>query len=145
VDIRAEDPAAVITGNVIIGNGDFNDDNVANTIKLDATFANNVLVTNTPAQRVPVTLDLTQQMKLDPSTIINTTTNTMAYTNSYASTAASVANTAIQMLAPATNVNGVVLNKFEALISNAAGGVYAVIAKRLRRHPLLTVIFCSPG
>jgi hypothetical protein len=120
-NIRAEDPLAVITGNVIIGNGDFTDDNVANTIKLDASFANLVTVTNTTAARVPVTLDTSQTL--------NTAASVMAYTNSYGSATSSVANTAINMLAAGTNINGVVLNAFEVIGSAGTAGPVVVLAK----------------
>lgn len=120
-DIASVDGTATFTGNIVIGSGDFGDSNINNTFKLDGGFANSVNVNNTIAQRVPVTLDTTQTI-----TVRN---GAMAYTNTYASTAASAANTAIQMLAAATNVNGAVLNKFDITGSAAAGTAIVVLAK----------------
>lgn len=119
--VHAEDPAAIITGNIIIGNGDFNDDNVSNTFKLDATFANTVNVTNTAAQRVPVSLD--------PAQVLNIPGAIVAYTNSHISAGSSVTNTAIQILAAAANVNGAILNKFELIASSSLAAAVTVLAK----------------
>jgi hypothetical protein len=110
-----------ITGKLLIGTGDFNDANINNIFKLDATFANQVTVTNDAAHRVPVTLDTTQTLNVAGSTV--------AYTTSYASTAASVGGTPIQLLAPATNVNGVVLNKFELISNPGAANTVVILAK----------------
>lgn len=120
----------VIDAVFVIGYGEFGDANTLNKVTLDATFANvvtvagvaNTKVGNTVAERIPVTLDPTQT--------INTASNVMAYTASYSASAACVANTPIQMLAAATNVNGVVLNKFDMIYNTGGGaGIFSVIAK----------------
>lgn len=46
--------AEVITGKLLIGEGEFLDMNTNNTFKLDATFANNVKVTNADVDGIPV-------------------------------------------------------------------------------------------
>lgn len=46
--------AEVINGKLLIGEGEFLDMNTNNTFKLDATFANNVKVTNADVDGVPV-------------------------------------------------------------------------------------------
>lgn len=51
-----------ITGQVMIGEGDFSDSNTSNTFKLDATFANQVKVTNSLAERVPVSIAPTDSL-----------------------------------------------------------------------------------
>jgi hypothetical protein len=98
--ISNSNTAEAITGQLLIGDGEFGDNNTSNTIKLDATFANNVKVTNTVGERVPVTLDPTQVL-----TIAGATVN---YTNSFANAALGVANetNVYQVFAPAVNVNG---------------------------------------
>lgn len=109
--IKVTDGASSVAGALVIGDGEFFDSNTNNKFTLDASFANNVTVMNTASNPVQITAA------------------SMAYTNSYASTAASVANTAIQMLAAATNVNGVVLNKFDIGGSATAGTGIVVLAK----------------
>lgn len=159
--IRNSKGIDIIEGFVLIGEGDFNDNNTSNTsyVKLDASFANNVKVmnsgageavpvslvnaqvevmndagnplpvsvpaglklTNTTAERVPITLDPTQ--------IIRTSGAIMSYTASYSATGASSGGVAIQMLSAAANVNGAVLNRFELLGSTTTNSNIAVLAK----------------
>jgi hypothetical protein len=119
--IRAEDPTAVITGSVIIGSGDFADNNTLNKVTLDATFANNVTVMNSTANRVPVALD--------PNATLQLASNIVAYTHKYAVAGGATATaTAVNMLAAATNVNGAILNKFEAIDSAGSTCSMAVVA-----------------
>jgi hypothetical protein len=119
--MRAEDPTAAITGNIIIGSGEFADNNTLNKVTLDATFANNVTVMNSTANRVPVALD--------PNATLNLASNIVVYTHKYAvAGGAAVANTAINMLPTATNVNGVVLNKFDAIDTAGSAASMAIIA-----------------
>jgi hypothetical protein len=100
--VRAFDPAAVISGAIIIGSGEFEDSNTLNKVTLDATFANNVTVLNDTAHRVPVTLDTTQ--------IIQTSGGVIAYQKSYIATYLA-AGAATLIVAPATNVNGIMVNR----------------------------------
>jgi hypothetical protein len=151
------DTAADLTANIIIGSGEFDDANTLNTFKLDATFANNVKVTNAGAgQAIPITapaslpvsvqggplpvsiqnlsLEIANDsgnrlpVTLDPNQVLNTMGNSVAYTTSYASTVASVTNTAIQLLSPAANVNGAWLNAF-TVIPGQPGVMFSVLAK----------------
>jgi hypothetical protein len=104
----------VITGVVLIGEGEFRDSNTSNTsfVKLDATFANNVKVTNDASARVPV--------QLDPTTIINVAGATVQYTNSWVD--AGTANVLGQMIfSAAANPNGAFIEFAEmSLVANAA-------------------------
>lgn len=118
-----------ITGSLLMGDGEFTDSNTSNTVKIDGTFANNVTVMNTTASRVPTTADLTQTIPVSIAGTINTSGSTVAYTHSYTSNAASAVNTAISLLAAATNVNGAYLQKFELIMNAAANGAGVVIAK----------------
>lgn len=121
--------AETITGRVLVGEGDFRDSNTSNTnyLKLDATFANNVKVSNTAAERVPVTADLTQTIPVSIAGIVNVSEGLVSYTHKYVANTASLANTAIPMLAAATNVNGAVLEKFD--VSIGAGTFFTILAK----------------
>lgn len=101
--------AEVITGRLLVGEGEFVDSNTNNIFKLDATFANNVTVNNTTANRVPVTLDTTQ--------ILNVAGNTVQYTNSF-SNASILALTAQVIFSPAANVNGAYVEFIEVGLSN---------------------------
>lgn len=139
--VHTQDPNASITGNIVIGSGEWYDANTLNTFKLDATFANNVNVTNDNAHAVPVSIVQAAQIEiandsgnripvtLDPAQSLNISANVMAYNQSYASTAAAVANNAIQLLAPIANVNGAILNKFESIVNPTTNIAWAVIAK----------------
>jgi hypothetical protein len=151
-NVRTYDSAVALDGAIIMGSGEFDDANTLNKFTLDATFANNVSVTNTPnvvvgntnANRVPVALDTTATQQalimnstaqrvpvtLDLNQTLNISGGLVAYTHSNSNHSNSVANTAISMLAAAVNTNGVVLEKFE-LLSMSPSGVqnFAVIAK----------------
>lgn len=91
--------AEVITGQVMVGEGDFRDSNTSNTsyVKLDATFANNVRITNTPADRVNVSLDTSQILQIAGQSV--------NYTNAWAD----IGNgpvVAQQIFSAASNPNG---------------------------------------
>lgn len=148
--IRSYDGTTDIDGQIIIGSGEFEDSNTVNKFKLDATFSNTVQVSNTTAQRVPVTLDTAQTLpvsmtatkinnttaervpvSLDPAQVFNTSEGTVAYTKAWASFAALAAGAAVQVLAPAENVNGVILNMFKTYgaFNPATNGAVSLIAK----------------
>lgn len=111
--------AEAITGRVLVGEGEFVDSNTNNIFKLDATFANNVTVNNTTANRVPVTLDTNQ--------VLNIAGNTVTYTNSF-SDSGFAAQTAQVIFTPAANVNGAYLELVE-VVSKQAGYEITLIAK----------------
>jgi hypothetical protein len=127
--VTGHDPAATITGRVIIGNGDFGDSNVNNIFKLDGTFTNSVNVNNTTAAPAVVSLhssDITLPVSIAGN--VNTSQGAMAYNSSF-STSASTA-TAVNVLAAAANVNGANLN--QTLVSGTAStgaGAIAFVAK----------------
>lgn len=108
--------AEVFTGNIIIGNGDFGDSNISNKVVLDASFANNVTVMNTGANPVPV------------SGSVNTVQGAMTYTHSFASEGDTQNASPLTVLAPAENVNGVTVKKFEYTGKLANEGLVALIA-----------------
>ena len=56
--IKAEDPTAVIAGNVIIGNGDFNDDNTANLVTITATAVTNAAALPVQKQALSTLTDM---------------------------------------------------------------------------------------
>lgn len=90
-------------------------------------------LTNTTADRVPVTLDLNQLLKLDPSTIINIAGQTVNFTHSFTdSTTATGVTTVLQVIAPAGNANGLYIELCEAALgaqANGQGGDMQLIAK----------------
>ncbi len=130
--------AETITGTVFVGEGDFNDNNTnqTNFLKLDATFANNVKVTNTTAERVPVSMDLTQTVPvslaairvnnttaqrvpvtLDPTQVLNTAESILSYTN-YRKVTIAGGGQNIALFTAAENVNGIII---EQITATAAG------------------------
>jgi hypothetical protein len=125
------DQTAAATVNAIIGSGEFDDANTLNTFKLDGTFTNAVKITNDTATRVPVSLDVSQLVKIDPSIPLNIAGSTVQYTNSWvdASTAAATATT---IWTPAQNVNGAYIEFAEISMAGSAGAgstVVSLIAK----------------
>lgn len=133
--VRSADGASVINGTIIIGSGEFGDANTLNKFTLDASFANNVEITNTTAKRVPVTLDTAQTLPvslaairvnnttaqrvpvtLDPAQVLNTSESIMSYTHARPITMATSAY--VQIASPAENVNGIII---EQSISSQAG------------------------
>lgn len=128
-NVRSFTGAENIDGFFIIGNGDFRDSNTKNTVTLDATFANAVTVMNDTAHRVPVTLDAAQAMPVTIAAEVEVKNdsgnplavslagvgqvqeNLIAYTGCLTLSAASLSG-AQQVVAPATNVNGIIVNRF---------------------------------
>lgn len=125
----------IIDAFFVIGDGDFGDANTLNKFKLDATFANTVLVTNTVGQALPVAVQGTVPVSiqgtvpvsiqnaqveitndsgnriavsLDPAQVLNTVGNTVAYTSSYSNTAGTAL---VTLVTPAANVNGVLVSQ----------------------------------
>ncbi len=105
--IRPADEGQTITGYVVIGAGEFLDANTLNTFKLDGTFTNAVTVTNTEQEPVPVSL---------------VGGDTVTYTHSFADSSVT-ANEVKTVVAPAANVNGLVVEFAQLAIStlNSAG------------------------
>lgn len=107
-----------ISGYFIVGEGDFDDANTKNSVKLDASFANNVTILNTTANRVPVSLDPNQSINAG---II------VPYTHAYSSSANT--STAVALLPAFTNVNGAVLNRFDFTGGSSGAHQYTIVAK----------------
>lgn len=105
--------AEIITGQVLVGEGDFQDSNTSNTsyVKLDATFANNVKVTNDTGSRVPVSLDTTQTLN------VNVAGTSVQYTNAWADSTVAAANGQV-IFTPAANVNGAWIEFAQVAITN---------------------------
>jgi hypothetical protein len=118
-----------VDGFFIIGEGDFDDANTVNVMKLDASFANNVAVTNDAAHAIPimapVALPVTIQnsqveitndagnripVSLDPTQVPGAAAPIMAYTN-YKSFTALAANGVGTIFTPAENTNGVIIEQ----------------------------------
>lgn len=108
----------VITGQVLIGEGEFIDSNTTNVMKLDATFANNVKVTNDTLSRIPVTLDTNQILQIAGQTV--------QYTNSFID-ASPAANVAIQVFTAAQNPNGAYIEFAEIALSASNFNSYNVV------------------
>lgn len=142
--ISAYDRVTAIAGFIIIGSGEFDDANTLNTFKLDASFANTVEVTNTPAKPVPVALPAAAEIKinntnasrvpvtLDPAQVLNIAGSTVQYTHSFVDmTTANIS--AQQIFSAAQNPNGAFLELVEATIvgtSNSAGwAMVSLLAK----------------
>lgn len=125
--IRSLDPAATITGKILIGSGEFEDN--SSLVTLDASFANNVTVMNAS---VPVTVSGGDvEIKNDagnpiPTTITNTPSVTISGTaqvqeNLIAATATSAHINKTQgyvhsIVTAAQNTNGIIIH--------SAGGVF---------------------
>lgn len=127
-----------VEGSFIIGEGEFEDSNIINTFKLDGTFSNTVTIDNTTDNRVPVSIsdvrinNTTAQrvpVTLDPSQPLNVSGNIMAYTHSFAVIGPQAAGVPLQLLAAANNVNGAILNRFEAIMQPSSQMVAALLAK----------------
>lgn len=117
-----------ITGQIMIGTGEFNDANTLNTIKLDATFANSVTVVNSTAARVPTTADITQTIPVSIAGNVNVTTGgAVAYTNAFTSAAQTNA-TAVEVLAAASNTAGVDVKRVRHSGGSNLTGTVALIA-----------------
>jgi hypothetical protein len=105
--------AEVITGTLLVGEGEFHDSNIANTFKLDATFANTVKVTNDTANRIPVSFD--------PNQVLNVGQN-VNYTNSFLDTTIGAlgAFSVLPVFTAAANVNGAYI-EFAEIATSCAG------------------------
>ncbi|WP_219909703.1 phage head spike fiber domain-containing protein [Pseudoduganella armeniaca] len=110
--------AEPLEGWLIIGQGDFDDANTKNSVKLDATFANVVTVANDTNSRVPITVmnDTSARVpvSLDPNQLIQQSAPIMAYTNAKSNINMPVNGTWIAVLTAAENVNGVILEQVMA-------------------------------
>jgi hypothetical protein len=112
-----------VAGVFIIGEGDFDDAN----IKIDSTSGaltvipqGGFQIVNTPAQRVPVTMDATQ--------ILQTSGATVVLQNGYSNYAALDQAAPVELVAPAGNVRGIMVNKVmleRVATANARSRVYA--------------------
>jgi hypothetical protein len=120
-EVSALDPSVALVGYVIIGSGEFDDANTLNKVTLDASGINNVYINNTPAQRVPVSLDTTQT--LNQSGII------LSYTNHVEMGSVAVAaGSTTQLISGASNANGMIVNRW-LIDGGPAGGVVSLAGK----------------
>lgn len=115
--IRAYDAAAVITGVVIVGSGEFYDSNTNQAVTLDASFANEVTVKNTGANPVPITA----------AGSLNVQENLIAVTGSWVQPGNTVANTPMTIFTPAANANGAIVQSVVGFVNGAS--TVSVIAK----------------
>lgn len=123
-NVKANDAAVTITGNLIIGAGEFDDANTLNTFKLDGTFTNTVKVNNTTAERVPVSLDVAQTQPVSIVGTVNVAGQTVNYTHSW-SDAAIAAQVAQVIIAPSANVNGAYIEFAEFSCAGGTSGTQA--------------------
>jgi gentisate 1,2-dioxygenase len=78
-------------------------------------------LTNTTAERVPVTFDVSQTLNTNGGSIL-------AYTASYYNRVARTAST-VTLVAPAANVNGVVLQRYNLSYQSTTGSNITLLAK----------------
>lgn len=139
--VRANDPVGVVVGSVIIGSGDFSDSNAtvaAGSMTINNSTAQRVPVALDPALRVPVALDPVAAIQinnttaqrvpvtLDPAQVLNTSGAVMAYQTSFNTTAE--INAGLQIVSPAANVNGVIVNQW-FIVGGPSGGPVAMLGK----------------
>lgn len=142
----------VIDAFFVIGSGDFGDANTLNKFTLDATFANNVAVTNTGANPVPVsiqnaqveitndagnrigvTLDTAQTIPVSIAGTVNVAGTTVNYTNAFAD-AGTAAQVAQVVFTPAQNPNGAYLEFAEiAVVAYNVGTGYSFSASLIAK------------
>lgn len=150
-NVALVDPGTTLSGSIVIGSGEFDDANTLNVMKLDASFANSVTVTNDAAHAVPVAVQGTASVtgnvaipagvkltnttaervpvSLDVSQTMNVLGNIIAYQSGWnGSGLASPANTPLTIVAPAANVNGIMVNKSTMQYSGTNYGT-ALVAK----------------
>jgi hypothetical protein len=140
--VETFDGASTIDASFILGTGEFTDANTLNKFTLDATFANNVKVTNilaeavpvtgkvtnTTAERVPVTADLTQTIPVSIAGLVNVAGTTVQYTNSFADAGAGAVS-GQQVFSAAQNPNGAFIELVElGLNPNTSGGASAQVS-----------------
>lgn len=132
----------VITGQILIGSGEFRDSNILNTVKLDLTAANQVTVQNasiatTVSNEVEVKNDAGNPLNISvvgtPAVSISGTAtvqeNILAITGGGTSTAV-FQNAVTQILSAGANVNGVIIQSAQGAFSNGgAGSGLAVLIK----------------
>lgn len=120
--VRPYDPNVGITGAVVIGNGDFGDAAIGKFFRLDGAFQNNVTINNTPANRIPITIDEGQIQKISGGIV--------SYTNSFSYNLPTGAGSAVKVLDAAANVNGVIIARARMRgTMGGSAGVLAMVAK----------------
>ncbi len=116
-----------ITGEIIIGNGDFADSNTTNSVSIESVVGT-VPVSGPDGDPVVVEIDTTSgavAVALEPGASV--TESPITITNSHAATGNIGANTSTAILLPAANVNGVVL--LSAFIEKSTLGHFTLLAK----------------
>lgn len=144
-NVRSYSGVENIDGFFIIGRGGFADSNTKNTVTLDARFANVVTVTNNAENRVPVSVDVTQTMPVSMAGEVEVKNdagnplavsimgvgqvqeNLIAYTGCLVYDNQSIVGNVMQVVAPAANVNGVIVNRF--IFKNSNTTTVSIIAK----------------
>lgn len=126
-NVKAYDSTQTVTGNIIIGSGEFED----NSFKIDANSGavpvipqGGWVVANDVAHRVPVTLDTTQ--------IIRVGSPIMKFTDSFYQNAYAFMAGATKLIDPAKNVNGIVLTRADmdyVVGTTSVAGNYSVLTK----------------
>lgn len=144
--ISAYDKTSAIAGFIIIGSGEFDDANTKNVFTLDATFANTVKVTNTPAEAVPVALPAAAEIKinntaasrvpvtLDPAQVLNIAGSTVQYTHSFVDISTS-AQAATQIFSAAQNPNGAFLELVELSITGSGAPGWTAVSLIAKATP----------
>ncbi len=125
--VRAFDGASTIVGVVVIGSGEFEDSNVNTLLSLSSAT-----ITNTTANRVPVTLDPAQTLPVSltgQSVSIAGTVNvagaSVTYTHSFIDTTVG-AVTAVAVFTAAQNLNGTWIEFAEISVINQGANTVSV-------------------
>ncbi|HEX8611938.1 MAG TPA: hypothetical protein VF800_11685 [Telluria sp.] len=106
-----------VYGKLLVGEGEFTDANILNTVRLDGSVVNLMKVSNSTAERVPVKLDPNDIYMMGPI---------VQYTDSLFH-ATPLGAGAYVLVSPAANVNGVILSK--TLLTSDASAAYSLLTK----------------
>jgi hypothetical protein len=123
--VRTLDNSVTLTGSIIIGSGEFDDANTLNKFTFDTgSGALPMNVVNDTAHRVPVSLG---------NASLNVSNPIMDYTETFFRNSNILAG-AVQIVDPARNVNGIILQRWDvrqASANNGAipGGMLSLLAK----------------
>ncbi|MCE3602381.1 hypothetical protein LXA47_01975 [Massilia sp. P8910] len=106
-----------VYGKLLVGEGEFTDANILNTVRLDGSVVNLMKVSNSTAERVPVKLDPNDIYMMGPI---------VQYTDSLLNPNVMPIG-ATTIVSPAANVNGVILSK--VTLASDASATYSLLTK----------------
>lgn len=145
--VKSIDGESTISGNIMIGDAEFNDNNA--TISAPVSVNNfpatqaisgsvsiaggDVEIKNDSGNPIPVngTVAISGEVEIknDTGNPLTVQENILSITGYYNSTSNTSANTAIQIVAPASNTNGVIIHSAKIYDGSSDGCTYAILAK----------------